>query len=184
LGARTRHIQRIVLEAALAALAVVSSLVLAVIPNVELFTFVVFLSGVLLGPASGARVGLIAALAYGIVNPYGLPTIPLLAALVLARVLTGIVGGLMRPALLRARVLRRLVLFAAAGLLTTFVFDSLTNLSLVITIGQPRAVLVGALPFAVIHHLNNLVVFPILGASSLEVARSLPIPGLVTREER
>ncbi len=184
MGLATDKVQRLVVEAALAALAVVVAFALAAIPNVELFTFVVFLSGVLLGWRSGARVGFIAALAYGLLNPYGLPQAPLLAALVIARVLTGAMGGLARGMILRAGFRRQVVLFALAGFVATLLFDALTNLSLALTIGQTGAVMLAAVPFAIVHHVSNVVAFAVLGVSCLEVARLLPIPGLLSREER
>jgi hypothetical protein len=177
------ELQLVALEAALAALAIAVGFALTALPNVELFTFVVFLSGVLLGSRSGMRVGGLAAIGYGLLNPYGLPGPPLLAALVVSRMLIGIAGGWARPVVLGGSLARRTAALVLAAVGCTLVFQTLTTIALAITLGQWRATLVGAVPFALWNLAWNVAFFPVLGVACVDVARRLPIPGLTSREE-
>lgn len=172
----TRIVRLITLEAGLAALAVGVGFALAFLPNVELFTFTVFLAGVLLGPFAGARVGVLAGLVYGLLNPYGLPGPILLGALLGSRALIGVLGGLLRGAILGTA--RGDGGFLVGGLLSTLIFQGLTTLAVAATFGSWKAVIVGAIPYALVNVAVNLVVFPLLGPSSVAAARRLPIPGL------
>jgi uncharacterized membrane protein len=147
------------------------------IPNVELFTFVVFLSGVLLGPASGMRVGIIAAAVYGVFNVWGAAHPLLLAALIVARALIGAIGGWMRRSIYEARPRGRILRFAAGAVLASVVFHTLTNLAIALTVGQLAATFVAGAPFALLNTAVNVPVFGALGPQCVEVARRLPIPG-------
>lgn len=172
-----RNVRLITVEAGLAALAVAVGFALVALPNVELVTFVVFLAGVLLGPVAGARVGALAALVYGILNPYGLPSPIILAALLLSRMGIGVLGGLFRGWILHHRGGRDGA-FLLGGFLSTLLFQGLTTLAIAATLNSWGPVFIGGLPFAFVNLAVNLVVFPLLGASSVDAARRLPIPGL------
>jgi hypothetical protein len=176
------RVQLIVYEAALAALAVTVGFVLAAVPNVELFTLVVFLAGVLLGRASGARVGVLAALVYGLLSPYGLPDPILLTALLLSRLCIGVLGGSLRVWLLAGPRAKRVALFAVAGLLSSLIFQVLTNLAIGLTVGQWRVVLAGAVPYALVNMASNVASFSLLGVSTVDVVRRLPIPILLEED--
>lgn len=177
------ELKLIALEAALAALAIAVGYALNAIPNVELFTFVVFLSGALLGTRSGMRVGALAAIGYGLLNPYGLPGPPLLAALIISRMLIGLLGGILRPGLLVSSRPRRAAMFIAGGVVSTLLFQALTNVALALTLGQWRATFIGAAPFALTQLAWNAALFPVLGVACVDVARQLPIPGLPSGED-
>jgi len=182
-SAAAGELQLVALEAALAALAIASGYALAALPNVELVTFVVFLSGVLLGSRSGMRVGALAAIGFGLLNPNGLPGPPLLTALVVSRMLIGIAAGWFRPVVLTGSVTRRVVGLVAAAFACTLVFQTLTTIALALTLGQWRATLVGAVPFALTNLAWNVAFFPVLGVACVDVARQLPIPGLPFGED-
>ena len=81
------------------ALAAALGFLLLSVPNVELLTFTVFASGVVLGRWRGALVGVLAMAIYSGANPYGsglgVPT--MLAAQLVASAFTGLVGGIMAP---------------------------------------------------------------------------------------
>jgi hypothetical protein len=169
----------IAFEAAFAALAVASAYILAVVPNVECFTLIIFLAGVFLGPVRGARVGATAALIYGVANPYGFPGLPMLAALVVSRALIGALGGAMASIVMHGS---RVLWLAAAAVIATLVFQALTNLVVGLTMGQLRATFVLALPFALTNLVSNLVVFVLAGGGALRVAPHIPVDGLMPRE--
>lgn len=177
------ELKLVALEAALAALAIAVGFALSGVPNAELFTFVIFLSGALLGYRSGMRVGALAAIGYGLLNPYGLPGPPLLAALVISRMLIGLLGGVMRPMLLDPSRIHRAVAFFAGAVVATLVFQTLTTIAVALTLGPWRATIIGAVPFALINLAWNAVCFPVLGVACVDVARQLPIPGLPSDED-
>jgi len=143
----------------------------------------VFLSGVLLGPASGARVGALAATVFGLVNPYGLPDPLLLTALIVSRTLIGALGGALRGVLQRGPRLPRMAIFLVAAIVATLVFQGLTNAAIGLTFGNWRAVLVGAVPFALVNLLANSAAFVLLGVSAVDVARRLPLPSQAPEED-
>jgi len=81
------------------ALAAALGFLLLSVPNVELVTFTIFASGVVLGRWRGALVGVLAMAIYSGANPYGsglgVPT--MLAAQLAASAFTGLVGGITAP---------------------------------------------------------------------------------------
>lgn len=126
-GPDPRRIARI---SALAALAIVGRLAFVWAPNFALTYFVVFLAGVLDGRRAGAAVGLIAMTATNLLYS-GLH--PVLLANGLAMALLGVLGGSVRPWIMRDprdpldRVLQ-VTLLAACGLFGTFLFSVTSDL--------------------------------------------------------
>jgi uncharacterized membrane protein len=84
---------RIVLTSMFAALAVVLGYLLVFIPNIELFTLMIFLSGFILGKRDGAVVGLMSSFIFVFFNPYGVSPLPLFAYQLAHYALVGILGG-------------------------------------------------------------------------------------------
>jgi hypothetical protein len=134
------------------------------IPNFEVLTLVVFLSGVLLGARWGALVGALSMLAYSVLNPYG-PAHPLVTlAQVLGEVLPGPCAALFVASGMTARpVLVRAVVLAVLGALLTIWFDLLTNVATGVLFGQMRLTLIGGIPFALWHMVTNVALFAVLG---------------------
>lgn len=64
------------------------------IPNFELMSSTVFLSGVLFGLRSGTLVGILTYFIFGLLNPMGMSPLPLLLAQVLVGIIIGLTGGL------------------------------------------------------------------------------------------
>ena len=134
------------------------------IPNFEVLTLVVFCSGVLLGARDGALVGALAELIYSLLNPYGaahpLVTLSQVAGVSLAGVAGGIAG---RAGLPRCRPVLRSVLLGVMAVGLTACFDLLTNLATGIVYGQMRLVLMGGIPFSLVHVGTNLLLFAVVG---------------------
>lgn len=134
------------------------------IPNFEVLTLVAFGSGVLLGAADGTMVGALTMLVYSLLNPYG-PAHPLVTlAQVVGVAPAGAVGGGFarlrfpsRPAAVRAGIL------ALCAVILTVFFDLVTNLASGVVFGQPRLVLLQAIPYALWHTGTNLALFVALG---------------------
>ncbi len=182
---RTREV---VLIAAFVALAVAGSLI-EQIPNVEILTMTVFLSGVLLGPLAGLLTGALSAFLFSTLNPLGQASPPLLAAQIISLAIGGTMGGLLRfadPASRRGRFVLGL-----CGLALTLVYDLLTTISFTLVVDLNWKAFLGALafgaPFYALHLLSNTLIFvfilPILipRLSALRVFANLrPLPSKST----
>lgn len=157
----------IVLSGLFVALAVGAGYALAQFPNIELVTAVIFLAGCVLGAARGATVGLIAEFLYSMFNPYGVAALPVLAAQVLGMVVAGAAGGIivkgLRPDMARSRLH---LIFGAAGVALTLLFDLLTTLGTLWLIGPSIPAFLGLLAvgsmFYLAHMLGNAIAFSVL----------------------
>ena len=87
------------------AIAVGMGFSLMFIPNIELITVIVFLSGVNLGIGWGGLVGLTAMGIYSGLNPMGsgLSFPPLFLMQIFGMAFTGIIGGLVRPLIIEKK---------------------------------------------------------------------------------
>ncbi len=147
---------------------------------VELFTVAVFLSGILAGPVWGLWIGAVSRLVFSVANPYGPPHPWILAAQLLGGALVGAIGGFARPWLLLAPessgVFRaRSAVLLACGLLTTLLYDGLTNLAQGIVFGSfSVAIALGLLPAAQ-HLASNLVIFGLIGNLAIPWLRRHPM---------
>ncbi len=162
--------QKIALAGLLSSLAVALGFLLMAVPNVELITLVVFVSGSILGARGGALVGVVTMLIYSIANPMG-AAIPLVTVSQAAG--QGIVGalGATAPAVRRVssrRVVRNAV-FAAAGVVVTLQYDLLTNLALGVSVGSVLPVLLAGLVFSLVHFVSNAMIFFFLADVLLSV---------------
>jgi hypothetical protein len=131
------------------------------IPNVELVSATIFLSGVMLGAKYGVAVGAIATFLFSFFNAYGPAAPPLLIAQMFGMMLTGLSGGLVQkffgPAGPPAWFL------GLAGLMLTFVYDLLTTVSsiFILKTGWPgliAAIATGFL-FFLLHQISNTLIF-------------------------
>lgn len=123
---------KIVLISMFTALSVVIGYMLAFIPNIELFTLMIFLSGFILGSKYGFLVGLFSSLIFTFLNPIGPSPVPLLVVQLVYYSIVGISGGLSKKFLLKkdyfkphedVYVFKVLLIFALLGALLTFSYD-------------------------------------------------------------
>ena len=127
---RAASIRTLTLIGVLAALAIIGRIAFLWAPNYALTYFVVFFSGVLLGPLAGIAVGVVSMTATNLLLS-GLH--PVLFANAAAMASIGAMGGLMRPIFLPQAPSRldrayQWVLAGAAGLMGTFLFSLLGDL--------------------------------------------------------
>lgn len=120
-----RKRRRIILTALFTALAVVLGYALAAVPNVELMTLCVFLSGVYNGVFCGAVTGVLSITFYSLFNPHGSALPPLLGAQIIGFLLAGAAGGLLRGVIRK----RGMLAAAVSGLFITLIYDILTTLA-------------------------------------------------------
>jgi uncharacterized membrane protein len=179
------HTRRIIQTGLFVALVVVLGFLLAEVPNVELMTVSVFVSGVILGRWSGIVVGVLSILFFSLFNPYGPPLPPLVLAQIVGFAIIGCAGGMLRKHLVEGGTAPYLF-SALAGLLLTLIYDSLTTVATAVVVlgtdgllnGLAGFFVAGAL-FIVVHTLSNTIVFavatiPVLRAvASWERGRSV-----------
>ncbi|MFQ5651691.1 MAG: ECF transporter S component [bacterium] len=118
------------------ALALAGAYLLLFVHNVEIFTAIIFLSGVLFGTRTGTLVGAISAALYAIINPFGISPLPLMVAQVVSRAVAGYVGGLFRDRVFTWKnSWLRAWCFGLAGFVLTWLYIALALLSNVLTAG-------------------------------------------------
>ena len=128
---------RIALIATFSALSIVLGYALAYIPNIELFTLMIFLSGFIMGKKDGLLIGLLSAAIFTFLNPLGISPLPLFAYQLFHYSLTGFTGGITRIYLNRKDFfkpqedlyhIKIVILFALIGAVLTFTYDILSTL--------------------------------------------------------
>ncbi|MBT3216908.1 MAG: hypothetical protein HOD97_05990 [Candidatus Marinimicrobia bacterium] len=158
--------ERLVQAAIFAALAAGLGFALVFIPNVELVTVVIFLSGLTLGPGWGVLVGITSESIYSGMNPLGsgLAFPPLFFAQLISMGFAGLMGGLLKPFLFKKiPSLMQGITLGICGFLITFIYDSLTTLSYPITAGfdwpQTIALYISGMGMTLLHQVSNAIVF-------------------------
>ncbi len=159
------------------ALAAALGFLLLSVPNVELVTFTVFASGVVLGRWRGALVGALAMAIYSGFNPYGsglgVPT--MFAAQLGASAFTGLMGGvtagLWRGPLPVAGWRGLPVVAGGIGLALTAVYQAAVIVGLAVMSPEFRtgalAVLLSNAFFSSVHLVSNTIVFAVLAPTVL-----------------
>jgi len=159
------HIQTLSLMSILTALGVALGFALAAIPNVELVTSTIFLSGMILGKARGTAVGVLTEGLYSILSPYGTAPLPMLAAQCTAMGIAGFAGGLLGSFLARPKGFR-FILLGLCGFACTLIFAWLTTAAYMAMSGSGAAGLAAGLVqgfgFYAAHLVSNTLFFMIL----------------------
>jgi hypothetical protein len=163
---------RIALTAILVALAVALGLLLLAVPNVELITFTIFVSGAVLGRWRGATVGALAWAIFSGVNPYGsgLAFPPLYVAQVLAGALIGLAGGAIGGLWSGSRrglpAAGGVAAAGGVGFVLTAVYQSGVILGIAVASPEYRTGIMAAIAanafFSLIHLVSNTVIFAVL----------------------
>jgi len=141
--------------------------------NIKLMDFIVFVGGFCFGPLVGVSIGVISWTVYGTLNPQGF-VLPVLLATMFSEAIYGIAGGLLRKGLtsLKGEAWKASLFFASVGALLTLVYDVITNVVFGLTAGWNVvfAVVVGFIPFGLLHEISNLVFF---GVGSVPVISAI-----------
>ncbi|MHA2269246.1 MAG: hypothetical protein ACXAB8_15720 [Promethearchaeota archaeon] len=128
---------RLALISTFSALSIVLGYTLAYIPNIELLTCMIFLSGFILGKRDGLIVGLLSSAIFVFFNPVGASPPPLLAYQLIHYSLLGLTGGLTRSFLKKKTFYKPkedlyvfwvMLLFGILGGVITFIYDILSTL--------------------------------------------------------
>jgi hypothetical protein len=166
---------RIALVGTFTALSVVLGYLLAYIPNIEIFTLMIFLSGFVLNKRYGALIGLLSSIIFTFFNPLGPSPPPLFIYQLIHYSLTGVSGALTKDFMVNREffkpkedlyVYQVLVIFGIVGGILTFVFDILSTLfggfTVSITIDYFIATYLLGLVFTTVHLIGNILVFVFL----------------------
>ncbi|KKN44065.1 hypothetical protein LCGC14_0697090 [marine sediment metagenome] len=163
---------RIVLISTFTALAIVLGYLLAYIPNIELFTLTIFLSGSILGKRDGMIVGIFSSFIFCFFNPFGPSPLPLFTFQLFHYSLTGLVGGLSGAYLKKKEWLKKdsdmyifpvMAIFGLLGALITIFFQISSSLvsalSIFGTMDQFLPYFLTGLGFTIIHIVGNILGF-------------------------
>jgi hypothetical protein len=148
------------------ALAIGMGFSLILVPNIELITVIVFMSGLMLGLRWGALVGGTAIFIYSGLNPRGsgLSFPPLFFMQIIGMAITGFIGGLFKSFfLLKKTSMISLISLGFLGFFCTFIYDFLTLISYPLSAGLGMsgimAALVKGIGFTLLHEISNVIVF-------------------------
>jgi len=177
---------RISLIATFTALAIVLGYAMAYIPNIEVFTLMIFLSGFIMGKKEGAIIGLLSASIFTFFNPLGPSPPPLFIYQLIHYSLTGISGGLTKSFMLKRKffkpkedlyVYQVMVIFGVIGGILTFIFDILSTLfggfMVSTSIDYFIATYVLGLVFTTVHLIGNILVFVFLLPGLIQIIMKL-----------
>ena len=160
------ELENLVRASIFCAMAIAMGYSLMMVPNIELITVTIFLSGVTLNLKWGAMVGLVAMAIYSGLNPLGsgLSFPPLFFAQIIGMSLCGIIGGILKPFFFVKKFsFLKLFLLGLAGFLVTFLYDVLTLVSypLFSGLGFPGIIasLIKGLGFTLLHEISNIFIF-------------------------
>jgi LytS/YehU family sensor histidine kinase len=135
--------------------------------NVKLMDLIVFIGGFCFGPSVGALTGIISWAVYGTMNPIGF-SLPIWLTTMFSEIIYGIAGALIGKSLKRNGLgeiqndrVNACAFFGLLGMLLTFVYDIITNIVFGYVSGWNIlfAVIVGFVPFGLVHMLSNAFFF-------------------------
>ena len=177
---------RISLIATFTALAIVLGYAMAYIPNIEVFTLMIFLSGFIMSKKEGAIIGLLSASIFTFFNPLGPSPPPLFIYQLIHYSTTGVLGGLTKDFLRNKEyfkptedlyLFRIMLLFGFLGAIITFIFDILSTLfggfTVSITIDYFIATYLLGIVFTTVHLIGNVLVFVFLLPGLIQVIMKL-----------
>ena len=163
---------KIALLSTFTALAVVFGYMLAYIPNIEVFTLTIFLSGFILGKKEGIIVGFFSSTIFAFFNPLGVSPPPLYLYQVVHYSLTGFSGGLVRNFLNNKKFFKPkedlyvfpvIALFGFVGGVITFIYDLLSTFFGAILFSQSMNYFIvtylSGIVFTSIHLIGNVLGF-------------------------
>lgn len=163
---------RVALISTFTALAIVLGYLLASIPNIELFTLTIFLSGYILGKRDGMIVGFLGSFIFCFFNPLGASPLPLLTFQLTHYSITGLLGALTNDLLKNMKTVKLdddlykihiIFIFGIIGAIITIsfqIFSSLVNvLSYYGTLDEFLPYFLIGIGFTTIHIIGNTLGF-------------------------
>jgi len=177
---------RISLIATFTALAIVLGYAMAYIPNIEVFTLMIFLSGFIMSKKEGAIIGLLSASIFTFFNPFGPSPPPLFIYQLIHYSLTGISGGLAKDFMVNRKffkpkedlyVYQVMIIFGVIGGILTFLFDILSTLLGGFTVSTSIDYFIASylfgIVFTTVHLIGNILVFVFLLPGLIQIILKL-----------
>jgi hypothetical protein len=161
-----------VLGGLLAALAAAGGFALAGVPNVEIITLLIFLSGYLYGLGLGAIVGAVGEAIFSGANPLGPAPPPIFVGQVAGMCLAGMAGGVFGRLPAPSHRAARVALFATAGIVVTLLFHVLTDAAYALIARLTWTYILAGIAFSVLHLVTNAALFGLAGPAIVDAARS------------
>ena len=186
---------RISLMSTFTALAVVLGYMLAFLPNVEVFTLMLFLAGFIMGKRDGGIIGLMSSFIFCFFNPLGTSPLPLLMLQLTFYSSVGLLGGIMGSVLDSRNffdpsedlyVLPVMAILGTIVGILTFLYDVLSTVVLALSVfGTMDAFwpnyLIG-LPFTIVHLIGNILLFVFVLPALIQLLyKILDVPSDVSR---
>lgn len=147
------------------ALAVSLGYLLFFIPNVELISATIFVSGWLFGTSVGVTVGGISFAIFSLFNPLGASLPPLFIAQVLGGIIIGAAGSFFKVMLSALPLSFRVILLGIGGGILTMIYDVMTNIGGFIAFTTEKtffAYLAAGIVFSLLHIISNILIFSVL----------------------
>lgn len=151
-------IRKIALTSLFSATAIGLGYALAPIPNVELITATLFLSGYILSWKYGIYSAVITYLVFSIFNPFGFSHPLLLSAQIIGGITAVIAGNI-------SRKYKNLIIFILSGFLITLFYDVITNIAGYLVFVSEQTLIVyiaGGIIFCLIHIISNIFIFGLI----------------------
>ena len=157
---------KIALISIMAAIGIGGSYALVGLPNIEILSLIIFVTGYLYGWKVGSIVGAVSEAIFAGFNPYGVAPIITYATLIISFTLIGFIGGILGRNNEEIKINSwNMYKFAIIGGILTLFFDLITALSWIIV--APGAsfylTLIMQIPFTVVHVVSNLLLFGLVG---------------------
>ncbi|MFX1240120.1 MAG: ECF transporter S component [Promethearchaeota archaeon] len=176
---------RIALISTFIALAIVLGYLLVQIPNIELFTLTIFLSGFILGKRDGVIVGFLSSFIFCFFNPFGASPLPLLAFQLGYYSLIGLSGAIISSLFIKKRIINFdddmykfsvMVILGFIGAFMTLNFQVISTLIDVLTYGTINQFiarfLTGAI-FTIVHIVGNTLGFIFILPGLIQLANKM-----------
>ena len=142
---------------------------LAYVPNFELVTTLIFLSGYFMGIRAGLMIGLVGEFLFSAFNPMGsgLNFPPMLIAQIFSMGIAGICGGVIGNLTSKVQFKKfYITIFGITGLLLTIIYTILVSMAFPISAGlewnQVFGILLSGVVFSTMHIVMNFMVFTTL----------------------
>jgi len=137
--------------------------------NVKLMDLIVFIGGFCFGPLVGMSIGVISWAVYGTLNPLGF-SLPIWLSTMFSEAIYGVAGAAIRKGINQEEFsefgkerVNAGIFFGILGMLLTFAYDIITNIVFGYVSGWNIlfALIVGLVPFGLVHMLSNALFFGI-----------------------
>jgi len=141
---------------------------LAFIPNIELITAIIFISGVLMGLKKGIIIGMISEFLFSALNPMGSGLLfpPMLISQVIAMSIVGLAGGLFAYNFFSNMNILSRIIIGITGFFLTLIYDIFVSIAFPISAGftvkETIAAVIAGIGFSTIHLITNTVIFLVL----------------------